>query len=154
MSSSYISDIYSLSHIGLAHIFSCSVDCLFILLMVPIALWKLFSLIQFRLLFCFCCFCFWYQIQKIIVKIHNSFIRNNLQIFSQSVAQLFYFCQCVFLIVLLSYCTLHPFKWFLIQSQNCAAMIHFRTFPLLQKEPQTHKHSFLIPPRHPVPDNH
>ena len=44
MSSSYISDIYSLSHTGLADIFSHSVDCLFISLMVPFALWKLFSL--------------------------------------------------------------------------------------------------------------
>ena len=53
----------------IANIFSHSIDCLDILLMVSFAVQKIFSLIQSHFLKnCFCCLYTWCQIQKAISK--------------------------------------------------------------------------------------
>lgn len=60
-------DINSLTDVAFANIFSHWVCCLFILLMVFFAVWKLFSFIR-SFLFCFCGLCFWCQIHEIWAK--------------------------------------------------------------------------------------
>ena len=63
--------INSLSDKWLANIFSHSVDCLFISLMIFFAVKKLFEFDIVPLIhFCFYCLCFWFQNQTVIAKIN------------------------------------------------------------------------------------
>lgn len=69
MTSFYILDINHLSDTWFKKIFSHSVGCLFILLIVSFAVQKLFKFDVVPLVdFCFCCLCFWCHIKKIIAK--------------------------------------------------------------------------------------
>lgn len=62
-------DIIHLSDIWLTNIFSCSVDCLFTLLIVSFDAQKFLILMKSNLsIFCCCYMCFWYHSKEITAK--------------------------------------------------------------------------------------